>query len=229
MTVPHDTFENAVHWIKYFPALSSLDVSLRDLLWKASNVVSFPLGSVIFGPGKTPDAMLLVISGVVRVQQTSEQGREIVLYRIAAGESCVLTTACLFAYEDYSATAIAETGVEAVAIPRTIFDQLIAQSAVFRKFVFTAYSYRLTELFKIVEEIAFGRMDVRLAQKILALAGYAQSVKTTHQQLAAELGTAREVVSRLMHEFQRRGWTDGVRGEIEIVNRDGLEDLAAAH
>jgi CRP/FNR family transcriptional regulator len=218
----------ASQWIHRFPGLAALEPALRDPLEKASKVIALPAGSVIFGPGKAPESLMLMLEGTVRVQQTSEQGREIVLYRISAGESCVLTTACLLAYEDYLATAVAETDVTAVAIPRAVFDELIAKSAMFRKFVFTAYSRRMTDIFRIVEEVAFARMDVRLAQKILALAGDAPTVKTTHQQLAAELGTAREVVSRLLHEFQRRGWTGGARGEIDILKRSSLEGLAAA-
>lgn len=216
-------------WIPRFPGLATLEPSLREPLEKASKIITLPAGSVIFGPGKAPDSLLLMLEGTVRVQQTSEQGREIVLYRISAGESCVLTTACLLAYEDYLATAIAETDVTAVAIPRSVFDQLIALSAIFRKFLFTAYSRRMTDIFKIVEDVAFARLDVRLAQKILLLAGESQLVKTTHYQLAAELGTAREVVSRQLQEFQRRGWISAIRGEIEILNRSGLERLATAN
>jgi CRP/FNR family transcriptional regulator, anaerobic regulatory protein len=218
-----------MHWINRFPGLSALEPALRDPLETASRVIALPSGSIIFGPGKAPESLLLMLEGIVRVQQTSEQGREIVLYRISAGESCVLTTACLLAYEDYLATAVAETDVTAVSVPRAVFDQLVAQSAEFRKFVFTAFSHRITDIFKIVEEVAFARMDVRLAQKILMLAGDAQTIKTTHQQLAAELGTAREVVSRLLHEFHRRGWIAVTRGEIGILMRSGIEGLAAAN
>ena len=91
------------------------------------------------------------------------------LYRVAAGESCALTTACLMGYEDYPAEAIAETDIRAVAIPRATFDDLIARSAEFRRFVFTAFSTRVTNLFRIIDEVAFSRMDIRLAHKLLEL------------------------------------------------------------
>ncbi|KZL26471.1 Global nitrogen regulator [Pseudovibrio sp. Ad37] len=187
-----------------------------------------PAGTIIFGPGKAPENLLLLLSGSVRVQQLSEGGREIILYRVHAGESCVLTTACLLAYEDYSAEGIAETDTQAVAIPRMVFDDLIAQSETFRRFVFSAYSKRITDLFLVIEEIAFQRMDIRLAQKLLELAGSSKRVATTHQQMAAELGTAREVISRQLREFQRRDWITQSRGTIEIVDRAGLEVLAKA-
>ncbi|KZL27411.1 Crp/Fnr family transcriptional regulator [Pseudovibrio sp. WM33] len=218
----------AANWIDRFQGLSKLENHIRDILVNRSTIVSVPADTIIFGPGKAPENLLLLLSGSVRVQQLSEGGREIILYRVHAGESCVLTTACLLAYEDYSAEGIAETDTQAVAIPRMVFDDLIAQSETFRRFVFSAYSKRITDLFLVIEEIAFQRMDIRLAQKLLELAGSSKRVATTHQQMAAELGTAREVISRQLREFQRRDWITQSRGTIEIVDRAGLEVLAKA-
>ncbi|ESW59212.1 MAG: Crp/Fnr family transcriptional regulator [Rhodobacter sp. CACIA14H1] len=214
-------------WIEQFPGLSKLEPAIRDVLTRKSAVVTVREGSVIFGPGKSPENLLLLLEGRVRVQQVSEAGREIVLYRVEAGQSCVLTTACLLAHEGYSAEGIAETDVRAVAIPRTVFDDLIAQSVTFRTFIFTAYSKRITDLFQIIEDIAFQRVDIRLAQKLLDLERGTGQIKATHQQLAAELGTAREVISRQLGEFQRRGWIRQSRGSVELVEPDGLERLAA--
>ena len=215
-------------WISLFPGLENLEPALRVPLETSSRVVSLGAGTIIFGPGKAPENLLLMLEGTVRVQQTSEHGREIVLYRISAGESCVLTTACLLAYEDYLATGLAETDVQAVAIPRRVFDDLISKSAIFRQFVFAAFSRRMTDIFKIIDDVAFRRMDVRLAQKLLLMAGDSDTLKITHQQLATELGSAREVVSRLMQEFQRRGWvSSSARGEVSIVHKAELQRIAA--
>ncbi len=213
-------------WIDRFAGLSKLDPSIRRMLEERSTVISLPKDTVVFGPGKAPENLLLMLEGTVRVQQLAENGREIVLYRAHAGESCVLTTACLLAYEDYSAEGIAETDIRAVAIPRAVFDDLVANSPVFRNFVFAAYSRRITDLFLVIEEIAFRRMDIRLAKKLLDLGGNSGLVRATHQQMAAELGTAREVVSRQLSEFQRREWVAQSRGEIRIVDQDALKDLA---
>lgn len=213
-------------WIDRFAGLSKLDPSIRRMLEERSTVISVPKDTVVFGPGKAPENLLLMLEGTVRVQQLAENGREIVLYRVHAGESCVLTTACLLAYEDYSAEGIAETYIRAVAIPRAVFDDLVANSPVFRNFVFAAYSKRITDLFLVIEEIAFRRIDIRLAQKLLDLGGKSGLVRATHQQMAAELGTAREVVSRQLSEFQRREWVAQSRGEIRIVDQDALGDLA---
>lgn len=215
-----------MEWLQRFQGLDSLAAPIKARLTHDSKIVAVPQGTVIFGPGKAPENMLLLLDGVVRVHQTSESGREIVLYRVAAGESCVLTTACLLAYEDYQAEGVAETDVTAVAIPRRVFDLLIADSEAFRRFVFSAYSRRITDLFTIIEEVAFQRMDIRLAQKLLAMADAAGQIKATHQMMAAELGTAREVVSRLLQEFQRRGEVEIGRGEIRIRKPDALKALA---
>ncbi len=215
------------NWISQFKGLAGLETDLRRSLVENSRVQSVPEGTTIFGPGKAPESLLLLLRGTVRVQQVSETGREIVLYRVSAGESCVLTTACLLAYEDYSAEAIAETDLEAVAIPRSTFEDLIARSATFRRFVFTAYSTRIASLFRLIDEVAFARIDIRLAQRILALADTADHLSATHQQLANELGSAREVVSRQLQEFQRRGWIGTSRGHLAIQDRQALEALAA--
>lgn len=213
-------------WIDRFPGLSRMDVPVKQLLVTRSSIISAPAGTTIFGPGKSPENMLFLLDGTVRVQQVSETGHEIVLYRIHAGQSCVLTTACLLAYEDYSAEGIAETDIEAAAVPRDVFDDLVAQSKSFRDFVFAAFSKRITDLFLMIDEVAFQKLDVRTADKLLELSRGGEDVETTHQKLSVELGTAREVVSRQLQEFQRRGWIEQGRGFIKLIRRDKLRNLA---
>jgi len=214
-------------WIDCFAGLSKLGEAEQQVLVEHSAIVAVTKNSVIFGPGKAPDHLLLLLDGTVRVQQLSEKGREIVLYRVRAGESCVLTTTCLLAFEEYAAQGIAETDVEAVAIPRRVFDELIGQSLEFRQFIFNVYSKRITDLFHVIEDVAFQRMDIRLAEKLLELSTDESSIKITHQQLAAELGTAREVISRQLQEFQRRDWIGQSRGLIQLKNRDDIKRLAS--
>ena len=137
-------------WIDQFKGLSLLPGDVRAELEAGSKIVSVPEGTQVFGPGQSADNLLLLLEGTVRVQQRSETGREVFLYRVHAGESCVLTTACMLAFEKYSADGIAETDVRAVAIPRETFDRLVAKSPVFRQFVFTAYSRRITDLFSLI-------------------------------------------------------------------------------
>lgn len=212
-------------WVGRFAGLAMLPAGIRADLIAGSSVVALPAGTPVFAPGQSASDMLLLLQGTVRVQQTSDTGREVFLYRVHAGESCVLTTACMLAFEDYSAEGIAETDVRAVAVPRATFDDLVGRSPVFRQFVFAAYSRRITDLFALIDNIVFQRMDVRLASRLLELAGEDQVVRATHAALGSELGTAREVVSRTLSEFQRRGWIAQARGEVHLIGRAGLERL----
>ncbi len=213
-------------WIERFHGLSSLPDAVKAQLVAESAVMKVPAGTAVFGPGAVPDNLLFLLNGRVRVQQTSESGRDIVLYRVEAGESCVLTTACMLAHEPYSAEGVTETDVTAVAIPRGAFDRLMASSQDFRDFVLTAYARRITDLFRVIDDVAFGRIDVRLAGRLLALASGGDELATTHQQLAAELGTAREVISRVLHDFQKRGFIAQSRGRISLMDRDKIAKLA---
>lgn len=212
-------------WIDKFKGLSRLPDDIRAELVAGSQIVSVPAGTQVFAPGQTADNLLLLLEGTVRVQQKSDTGREVFLYRVHAGESCVLTTACMLAFEDYSADGIAETDVTAVAIPRKTFDDLAAKSSVFREFIFTAYSRRITDLFTLIDDIVFQRMDVRLASRLLELSNTDNVVRATHAFLGTELGTAREVISRTLSEFQRRGWVEQSRGEVRLTGREGLERM----
>jgi CRP/FNR family transcriptional regulator len=194
-----------------------------------SRLVELAPGSRVFGPGTAPENYLLLLQGVVRVQQVSEGGREIVLYRVTAGDSCALTTACLMGYDNYLAEAIVEERCCAVAIPRDLFDELISQSPAFRQFVFAAFSQRITDLFRLIQDVAFERMDIQLAERLIELSGDADELVTTHQQLAAELGSAREVISRQIGEFQRRGWVQSHRGKIRFLDKAAIKKLAHTH
>jgi len=212
-------------WIDRFKGLSRLPEDIRRDLVAGSRIMTVPEGALVFSAGQQADNLLLLLSGTVRVQQRSDTGREVTLYRVHAGESCVLTTACMLAFEEYAAEGVAEAQVTAAAIPRKLFDDLLARSSVFREFVFAAYSRRITDLFTLIDDIVFQRMDVRLAARLLELAGDGDTIRTTHAGLAAELGTAREVVSRILAEFGRRGWVDTQRGEVQLTDRPGLEGL----
>jgi CRP/FNR family transcriptional regulator len=215
-------------WRTAFPSLEGISDSVSELLDKRSRQITLQKEALTFGPGSPAENLLLLLSGTVRVQQLSEDGREIVLYRVLSGESCVLTTACLLAFEDYSAEGIAETEIEAIMIQRDVFDELMAISNGFRAFVFEAYSKRITDLFLVIEEIAFKRMDVRVAQKLLELQDARFVLRHIHQQLATELGTARDAISRQLKEFERRGWVRLSRGEIELRDVAAIERLADA-
>ena len=215
-------------WTAQFPPLAALEDGVRDRLERSARIVHHPEGARLFGPGQPARDMLLLLSGRARVQQTSEGGREIVLFRVHGGESCVLTTACMLAEEAYQAEGIAETDIVVVVLPKLSFDALVAEEPAFRNFVFAAYSRRLIDLLRVVDDVAFGRIDVRLAERLLALAGGDKEIAATHAQIASELGTAREVVSRVLHDFQKRGFVAQSRGRIAVLDKPALRALADA-
>jgi CRP/FNR family transcriptional regulator, anaerobic regulatory protein len=215
-------------WWNAFPALKDIhDPRWRALMSNAREVTITP-GESAFRAGDACRNFLFVLEGSVRVEKLAENGREIVLYRVGRGETCLLTTSCLIANERYPADGVTETEVRAAALPCNLFHEALALIPEFRSFVFASFGARLTELMALVEAIAFGRGDARLARRLLESGAVSGEVVTTHQQLAAELGTAREVVSRLLKEFEHRGLVRLARGRIMIADRAGLEALAAA-
>lgn len=213
-------------WIGRVPALSTLDEATKTRLDRLSQSIAAPMGTRLFGEGSACQAYLILLSGQVRVQKVGENGREIVLYRVEPGETCVVTTACLMSQTDYDAEGIAETDIEARALPVGGFRELLAQSEAFRDFVFKAYATRISTLLMLIEEVAFGRIDQRLAACLLARAGGKGEIEATHQELAVELGSAREVISRQLKEFERQGWLRLARGQVTLIKPKSLENLA---
>lgn len=209
-------------WTERFKGTAALPVDVRARLNKAARVIHMKKGEQVFGPMNVPDSLFFLYDGRIRVSQTSDAGREIVLYRIDAGESCVLTTACMLAEEAYNAEGIAETDVTVVVLPKPAFDRLAAEEDAFRNFVFAAYSRRLIDMLRVVDDVAFGRIDVRLAERLLALGDGLKEIRATHQALASELGTAREVISRVLNDFQKRELIEQSRGLITFRDKAGL-------
>jgi CRP/FNR family transcriptional regulator, anaerobic regulatory protein len=214
-------------WLARFPELARIDDPEFKRLAAMAQVVNLPAGVTVFRPGDACQSYLLVLDGSVRVQKVSESGREIVLYRIGPGESCILTTSCLMAGERYPADGITESAVTAVSLPVAAFQRAVVASDAFRRFVFASFGERMTDLMVLVEAVAFGRMDSRLAARLVKLGGASGKIAITHQQLAAELGTAREVVSRLLKEFERNGWLSLERGQIALRDVGALSRLVA--
>lgn len=213
-------------WTERFQGTKSLPRAVRDRLLKVAQVRKYEKGRQVFGPNNVPDSLLFLFDGTIRVSQSSDNGRDIVLYRVDAGESCVLTTACMLAEEAYSAEGIAETNITVVTLPKLAFDSLLADEPAFRSFVFTAYSRRLIDLLRVVDDVAFGRIDVRLAERLLTLVDGNKEIAATHQQIASELGTAREVISRVLNDFQKRGLIAQSRGRIAVSDKPALRALA---
>ncbi|MFC1567572.1 Crp/Fnr family transcriptional regulator [Pseudomonadota bacterium] len=213
-------------WLDVFPELKSIsDRSWREAAEKAQ-LMDVPKGTVLFRDGDVCNGYVFVTDGAVRVQKMDPQGREIVLYRVEDGQTCMLTTSCLIGGEAYPAEGVAETAVSLAMLPAPAFEKVMAESADFRRFVLASIGRRIGDLMLLLEDVAFGRMDVRLARLLLKRSSESGGVLScTHQELATELGTAREVVSRLLKDFERKGWLALSRGQVEVKNSHALGEL----
>ncbi len=189
--------------------------------------LTIPAGQVVFRQGDNCQNYLIVIEGCVKVLARAENGREIVLYRVQEGSTCVLTTACLLGHNAYPAEGITEVETTAVALPKAVFDDAINSDPAFRQFVFDTYAQRLSGLITLFEEVALGRLDVRLAQYLIKMANNTGQITATHQQLASELGSSREVISRLLKTFEKQGWIKLARGQIEQIDIEALTKFSS--
>ncbi len=215
-------------WIGQVPLLSRLDEPTKGQLREAAIRKQIPRGAVLFRPGDQCVHFPLIVAGTVRVQRVTESGREIVLYRVSNNETCILTTASLLSDDAYSAEGIAESDVVAYIVPAERFAALMNVSSSFRALVFDGYSRRIATLMSRIEEIVCTRINVRLAERLLALRGADNRISVTQQALAADLGTAREVVGRTLKSFERSGWVKLSRGGAEITDAKALRALCDA-
>ena len=207
------------------PDLATQDDATISGLCGATQAVRLEKGRYVFHAGDRCQAFLLLLEGRVRVQLTSAAGREVTLYRIGSGGSCILTTSCLLSSERYPADALAETDVVAMAIPNADFREALDRSSHFRDMVFDGFSSRLASVIGRIEELALTSIDARLAAALIAL-DEVGTQQITHQELAVEVGTAREVISRHLKKFEHQGWIRLGRRQISVRDRVALRQAA---
>jgi CRP/FNR family transcriptional regulator len=214
----------SLEWLTLFPELEALEPPVKQLMAQYSRIVEAPVGTIGYREGGACGAYVMRLAGQSRVYKMSASGREILLYRVNAGETCVITTTCLLGNSQYPASTIVEEPIRDVIIPAAVFNQMMIDSKVFRTFVMTNYGALISDLIVLLDEVAFHTLDARLA-KLLLDAG-SNSVSRTHQQIADELGTAREVVSRQLKRFELKHWISMGRGQVDIQDRAQLLKLA---
>ena len=205
-----------------YPVLDALPPALRAKVLEQAQTVSVPAGTVLFDERQPCQGFPFILAGGIRVLKPSASGRELPLYRVLPGESCIITSSCLLGHTDYNARGVTETDTTLVLLPRPIFDDLLDQPA-FRDFVFHLFSERIADLMQLIEEVAFRKLDQRLAGLLL---GKGKTVHATHQQLADELGSVREMVSRLLKGFAEQGLVRLGREQVEILDPAGLRRVA---
>lgn len=204
------------------PFLQAASAEVAADLQAGGQLVTVPAGEFICWEGDSCGQLAIIVSGVARVYKVGENGREITLYRVEAGGSCILAASCILSNKRFPAMAVVEQTVTAVVIPAPLLRQWLGQYGFWRDYLFALLADRLAVVIATVEEIAFQRMDGRLATFLLASGEVGTAVGVTHQAIAYELGTAREVVSRLLKEFEREGLVALGRGTVTVTDVAGL-------
>lgn len=223
LILPMLTNDNKALLLQHYPMLQHLPSAALDKVLAAANVLQLPAGTVIFDENQPCQGFPLLLSGSVRVIKSSPNGRELQLYRVGPGESCILTSSCLLGHSPYHARGLAEQEVRMAVLSPATFKELIATSAPFRDYIFSLFSERLTDLMQLVTAVAFQKLDQRLAA---LLAARASPIHATHQALADELGSAREMVSRLLKNFAEQNWIRLGREQIDILDVAALKKFS---
>ena len=216
---------NRENLLKLYPALADLSATDFEALLDPGRQMTLPAGSQIFAEHQPCQGFPLVVEGSIKVLKQAPSGRELLLYRVRPGGSCIITSSCLLGHTDYNARGIAESPLTLLAVPVPLFSRLMREHTPFRDFVFHLFAERISELMQLVEEVAFARLDQRLAKALLARE--AATLNLTHQQLADELGSVREIVSRLLKGFAAQGLVSLGREQVTITDRDGLQKILA--
>jgi len=206
-----------------YPMLARLPEAARRRILDSAHWAHVPAGQLLFDDHQACEGFPFVIEGSVRVVKCAPNGRELPLYRVSAGETCIISSSCLLGKEDYNARGVTERDTDLMLLPRTVFEALLAEP-VFRDFVFHLFAERIADLMRLIEEVAFQRLDQRLAAVLL---GKGRVLHVTHQQLADELGSVREFVSRLLKGFSDQGLVKLSREQIEIIDPVGLRSIAS--
>ena len=192
-------------------------------LHKHGKHVSLPSGQYICMEGGTCHTLSIVLEGSVRVYKMGESGREITLYRLHPVESCILTASCILNDRLFPAFARTETAVRALSIPQPLFKQWVDEYPEWRSYVFSQVYARLQDVISLVEEVTFRKLDSRLVAYLVdRISGSDSVIVTTHEAIARDLGSSREVISRLLKEFEHAGFLALDRGEIRVLNLSAM-------
>ncbi|MEZ5714409.1 MAG: Crp/Fnr family transcriptional regulator [Paracoccaceae bacterium] len=213
-------------WTSLAPALDGLEPPARAALERLAPV-RLPPGAVLFRPGDSVKGYAIVLSGRVDVSLTGATGRGILLYAVVPGQSCIQSTLGLLGGGDYTAEAVTRAETELVLLPRAQFLALVDSSPGFRAVVFRAFADRMQDMMQLLEKVAFQRVECRLAEQLLVLSQPGPGpIRITQAELASAVGSAREVVSRRLETWARRGLVRTGRGTVEILDAEALREIA---
>lgn len=199
---------------------------LRERILEEGAFAALPAGVTFYREGETCEKFAVVGRGDIRVFKTAESGREMTLYHVQDGQPCLVNMLCILLGRPAMATAVVEGPTEAVVLNGAAFRGWVNEHAVVRGYVFETMAQRLVEVMTLAEQIAFGKMDRRVAGLLIQRFSGDSAFAATHEEIAVELGTAREVVSRLLKDFERMGAIAMARGRLELRNASLLRDVA---
>ncbi|MBK1718169.1 Crp/Fnr family transcriptional regulator [Thiocystis violacea] len=216
------------HILDRFSFLRVAPLALRAELFDNASIARLPAGRPICDHGSTCSLLPLILVGTGRVYQLGENGREITLYRVEPGESCVLTASCILGHRPFPAFAECESDVEAVVVRAAEVHRWMSESEPWREYLFGLIASRLQEVFGVLDAVLFQRLDQRLVTFLLSARSAApgRDIRMTHQALAVELGSSREVISRVLKGLEGQGLLRTTRGLIELLDIPGLESRA---
>lgn len=212
-----------VNLLEQCESFKELSTETKRLIAEQAVLAKVPEKTPLFDCGDTCNSLALVLSGSVRVFTRSPSGREISLYRVNRDELCILTLSCLLGGDVYPAAGVTDDEVTAIVLPAPLFHRLVDEQHGFRTAVFHLFAQRLAGFMQLIDEITFRKLDRRLAAYLLQRA---PELEESHQHLADEMGSVREVVSRLLKQFEERGWIRISRRKIEVVDLGALRDYA---
>ena len=208
---------------RHFPFVGAADSGLRLRLQSDALPIDAPAGRIMFDCGDHCLGMGLLTEGCVCVTLPLTNGRRITLYRVEPGQACILSAGCMLSGQSNMGRSMVERDIRGALLPKDLFLYMIDGSRHFRMFIFQAFTNRMGDIMKLVEELATQNLDQRLAALLLSMPS---PMKTTHQALADHLGSVREVVTRVLNDFERDGWIKVKRAHIEILRPDLLKKMA---
>lgn len=224
---PQDTIALEEKVLQLFPAIATLPQQAQDALWSGAIPAHWKAGHPIMRKGQECPFVVLVLSGMMRVYKLGENGREMTLYRAGAGDTCLISIACRLTGDDFPAAAVVEEDAHLLMLPNTLYEETLEQHPDWKDFLLVNLYHRLSQALSALEAVAFERVDRRLAQMLLTLCeGKRSTIYLTHEKLGAELGTAREVVSRTLKDLERMGAVSLSRGRIRVLEPELLRQLA---
>ncbi|MEG1946141.1 MAG: Crp/Fnr family transcriptional regulator [Lachnospiraceae bacterium] len=214
--------------LEVFPFYLDLESNIQQGLHQAASLHKYEAGKILHAGKEDCAGLFLIKSGRIRAYIVTEEGKEITLFRLLEQDVCIFSASCMMKNITFDIWVSAETEVEAVQIPSRVFEQYTKKNILLSQFSSELISARMSDVMWVLEQMLFASFDKRLANFLLEQSVLEESntLHITHEQIANHLGSAREVVSRMLKYFSKEGYVDLNRGTIEILDEKALGKLS---